>query len=444
MDSDDDFDEMMAEMIANDALNRIQEGQGVGPACTELLKAVAHAAKVELPKKPVDTPAVSSRVCIVCGRDDRPQKLRKSGPKCDPWCIGQPSAKKETVIEEMKFVKRTVNEHGQEVINDLVLEARLGRGSFGNVMRAKSSSGQEYAVKILSKSRLTKVGAIAKVQAEIEILKKLQHPHIMRIYTIFDDPSHDNLYLVMEYLKNGESYLLHSDGTGDPPIELPRLRRFAFGIARGLQYLHARGIVHRDIKPENILLDADDNVKLADFGVSDDSEGTFMKNTEGSPAFFPPEEFLGRPVNGQQQDIWAFGVTLYCMAFGRLPFYAESQATLRDLVIASDPAFPDDADQDLRHLLTLMLAKNADDRPSLETILGHPFLHGMRSIKGRPIQAAPVFFSDGDTPGTVAFNLAHPECRAAGSLAEFCAPDGDGREVVEGGDYSVTDRKSVV
>jgi thiamine kinase-like enzyme len=433
MDSDDDFDEMMVEMVATDASTRLASLDGpVGPVTVELLKAVAKLSRVDLPQPPSDKAAVSSRNCVVCGRSDRHQQLRKSGPKCDPWCIGQPSSKKETVIEEMKFIKRETNENGQEVINGLVLEKKLGRGAFGNVMLARSATGQEYAVKILSKSRLRKLGAISKVQAEIEILKKLQHPHVMRVYAVFDDPSQDNLFLVTEFLKNGESYRLKEDGTGDPPLEPDRLRKFAFGIARGLQYIHARGVVHRDIKPENILLDADDKVKLADFGVSDDSDRAFTHATEGSPAFFPPEEFLGLPVNGVRHDLWAFGVTLYCMAFGRLPFFSTDRQELAQLVTESALTYPHDADPELVALLRLMLERDPEKRASVEQILGHPFLRGLRSIKGRPEKTAPVDFDE------CRFTSPRAQSRAAVSLADFCSPVNGGHEVVQGGDYSIT------
>uniref|UniRef100_A0A7S1M0H6 Protein kinase domain-containing protein n=2 Tax=Neobodo designis TaxID=312471 RepID=A0A7S1M0H6_NEODS len=434
MDSDDEFDEMMVEMVASDASTRLASLEGpIGPVTAELLRTVAKLAHVELPKAPQSQSAVSSRNCVVCGRSDRAQKLRKSGPKCDPWCIGQPSSKKETVIEEMKFIKRETNDKGQEVINGLVLERKLGKGAFGNVMLARAATGQEYAVKILSKSRLRKLGAISKVQAEIEILKKLQHPHVMRVYAVFDDPSQDNLFLVSEYLKNGESYRLKEDGTGDPPLSPDRLKKFAFGIARGLQYIHARGVAHRDIKPENILLDADDKAKLADFGVSDDSDRAFTQSTEGSPAFFPPEEFLGLPVSGVRHDLWAFGVTLYCMAFGRLPFFSLDRQDLANQVTEGRLSFPPDADEELVDLLRHMLDRDPERRATVEFVLTHPFLRGLRSIKGRPEIASPVDFS------TCTFSAPQCNCRAALSLSEFCAPDvAVTHELVQGGDYSIS------
>jgi thiamine kinase-like enzyme len=439
---DDDYDPEMAEMIAADALSRVQRlNQPVIGLAADLLREIARLADVNVPKRPASSEGVTnSKCCIVCGRSDRTMVLRKSGLKCTPWCVGMPSGKKQTVIEEMKFVKYSKNAKGQEVINDLTLESKLGRGSFGNVMLARASNGQEYAVKILSKSRLKRVGAIAKVQAEIEILKKMQHPHIIRIYTVIDDPSQDNLYLVTEYLPNGESYRIHADGSGDTPIEPERLRRFAFGIARGLQYLHARGIVHRDVKPENILLDAHDNVKLADFGVSDDTDGAFMNATEGSPAFFPPEEFLGRPVNGEMQDIWAFGITLYAMAFGRLPFFAVNYNDLSRLVMESEPDLPGNAEPQLVDLLRRMLAKEQGHRPSLAQILAHPFLKGVRSIKGKPTAAQPVVFAPSSVEeGTCSFQHLKQENRAATLLHDFCiAREPHELEVVPGGDYSIT------
>jgi hypothetical protein len=129
---DEDFDVDMAEFITADAVALVKGAAGgqLGPRSTALLTEIAKLAGVALPKAPKeDAGTVSGTQCVACGRSDRKMTMRKSGLKCDPWCVGQPSSKKETVIEEMKFVKHTVNDKGQEVINDLVLEQKLGRGA---------------------------------------------------------------------------------------------------------------------------------------------------------------------------------------------------------------------------------------------------------------------------------------------------------------------------
>jgi tRNA A-37 threonylcarbamoyl transferase component Bud32 len=423
--SDDDSDPALIEMLLQDAVPKVDE-QICGEA-RQLLIDLAALAGVPRP------PNSDALKCVVCGRSDRPRVQRKSGLKCLDYCVGKKS-RIDSVIDEIDFVTSTIDEQGHRVVNGMVLETPLGKGSFGKVMKARYRE-QDFAVKILSKSRLRKVGALSKIRTEIEILKKLRHPHIMRIYTIFDDPSDDNLYLVTEFLKGGECFHLKSDGTADSVVEQSRLRRWVFGIARGLQYLHARGIVHRDIKPENILLDGDDNVKLADFGVSDDSETTLSTAAEGSPAFFPPEIFLGTPVAGQQQDVWAFGITVFAMAFGRLPFFAVNHADLARQVIEATPPFPSGADPSLLDLLVTMLDKNAAKRPSIEKVLSHPFLHGMRSIKGRPQFCYPVSFDEIAAEGRVV--IQNPTNRAAQAISDFCISFPK-TEVVAGGNYSVT------
>lgn len=423
--SDDEFDAGMVDMLLQDAVSKVDET--IGPEARQLL--IDIAAKAGVPRPPNNDNALK---CVVCGRSDRLRVQRKNGLKCAGFCVGKKS-RIDTVIDEIDFVTSTVNEHGQRVVNGMVLETPLGKGSFGKVMKARLGN-QHYAVKILSKSRLRKVGALSKIRAEIEILKKLRHPHIMRIYTIFDDPSDDSLYLVTEFLPGGESYHLGADGKGDAPVETSRLKRFAFGIARGLQYLHARGIAHRDIKPENILLDAEDNVKLADFGVSEDTDVAVASATEGTPAFFPPEEFLGLLPSGQQQDIWAFGITLYAMAFARLPFFALNHAELAKQVTETTPYYPPTADPVLVDLIKGILEKTPSKRFSLEKIFSHPFLKGMRSIKGRPQFCLPVTF--GEDKGC-SWKLQNTSNRAAAALADFCDTFPN-VEVVAGGNYSVT------
>lgn len=449
---DDDYDPDMAEVVLEEAFDHMQLSTTFSADVLRDLEQLAAVAKVPKPLKPKTVQCdagknvISARSCVVCLRSDRPGEERKSGYKCFA-CVGLPSQKRlEVHIEEMNFVKQSTTENGNKVINDLTLVKALGRGAFGKVMLATSKSGQSYAVKVLSKPSLMKLRAIDKVQAEIAIMKKLQHPHIIKIYTVMDDPDDDKMYLVMEFLDGGQVYDINEDGRGKAPVELERLRRHTFGIAHGLTYLHSKGIVHRDIKPENILLDKHDRVKLADFGVSSSCEGStdVMSSTEGSPAFMPPEEFLGEPVSGRSQDIWAFGVTVYSMAFAKLPFFATSLRALKEEVINSEPDFPDDADADLVHLLKWMMSKRPDDRPALQDVISHPFLRGVRSVKGLPKNAYPLCVQSPQAQqrGTVSAGFlsssdAGAGRKAATALTDFCACGGPDLEVVDA-QYSIT------
>ena len=435
-------------------LAQINPRASIAPIKSDETAHSAAAAAAETEKK-----VISARACVVCGRDDRPGEQRKSGFKCTE-CIGLPSQNKfKAEVEEFAHMSRTTNEFGEKVINDFAFLKPLGRGSYGKVKLAvHNKSNQQYAVKILNKSNLLKVHtdltttAMDKVHQEIRIMKTLNHPNIIKIYTVVDDPDELKLYLVMEYLEGGQIFHVDQTGLGKDPIEKERLKKFIVGIAHGLQYLHGKGIVHRDIKPENILLDKHDNVKLADFGVSATCEhGTdLMTNTEGSPAFLPPEEFLAVPVQGRAQDVWAFGVTVYTMAFAKLPFRARTRQELEVLVVSHEPDYPADADPLLVDLIKRMLKKDQNQRIAISAILDHPAVADVRTVKGFPVETitANVAVVDELTDVAAADSTCHGvyvkrkatsnPTKGSLELESFLSEEGPAFQLVRGGVYSVT------
>lgn len=109
----------------------------------------------------------------------------------------------------------------------------------------------------------------------------------------------------------------------------PRARRFFQQLISGIEYSHKLKIVHRDLKPENVLLDDDLNVKIADFGLSNQiKDGDFLKTSCGSPNYAAPEVIRGGLYTGPEIDVWSCGVILYVMLCGRLPFEDEDVQTL--------------------------------------------------------------------------------------------------------------------
>jgi len=442
----------MAELLLEQAVDMIKSCDGRLPelntATITLMNTLATLISREQRRRssavfPPKT-VISARACIVCGRDDRSGERRKKGFKCRE-CIGIPSNNRYLPkVEQHDQLLRHRTNTGETVINSMRIVGRLGRGSHGRVMLAEHvTSHQQYAVKELLKGP----GFHHTVYEEVRVMKSLNHPNIIRVYSVFDDPSSAKLYLIMEYLEGGQ--VLHLDATGEgEAIEVEKLKKYVVGIAQGLQYLHNKGIVHRDIKPQNILLDKHDNVKLTDFGVShfNSTEGvSFSTATAGSPAFLPPEEYLGHPVNGQLQDIWAFGVTLFAMAFSTLPFRGASFDEVQQSVLHAELAFPPSADPALLDLLRRMLQREPSERATISTVLNHPFISDVRIVKGYSVETrtAKIVVAESEDVANEECDLVlvcPPQAETGGieRLRTFLREGGPTFQVVGGGAYSAT------
>jgi serine/threonine protein kinase len=287
----------------------------------------------------------------------------------------------ETVVTS-KAVRSRANS-GAKMINEYTILEKLGSGAYGKVKKIQDLRTDEvYALKICNKEFLKRQrkgkehNALEDVLREMAIWKKLSHPNIVNLLEIIDDPESHELYMISDFMPNGTVAEVGSGGvlTADVFSD-DRIRKISRDVALGLRYLHRNGIVHHDIKPENLLFDGDDVVRLTDFGVSrmfTEDEGDVMKHSAGTPAFTAPEA-ISPPYEGRPVDIYAFGVTLYVLATGHLPFHARTEYLLYHCIRKNPIEFPDTLTPSLRDLLEKMLNKDPLERISLEGILRHPF-----------------------------------------------------------------------
>ncbi len=224
-----------------------------------------------------------------------------------------------------------------------------------------------------------------KIRREIAILKKCQHPNVVKLKEVIDDPKSRKIYLALEYMEGGEIIWREDDDSNQPILTLQDSRNIFRNIVSGLDYLHYQGIIHRDIKPANLLLSKDHIVKISDFGVSYFNQNNLkeemdkeLAETAGTPAFFAPElcssiENITTCIT-KSIDIWALGVTLYCFIFGQCPFTANTEFELFDIIPTQPLSFPFQISDTLQDLLLKLLEKDPLKRITLDEVKHHPWV----------------------------------------------------------------------
>jgi len=217
----------------------------------------------------------------------------------------------------------------------------------------------------------------------------IKHENIVHLRAVLDDEDEDNLYLILEHAPGGQimhwnvkTYIYEQkdkESTKHGGLPLPMIQKISKQLITAVKYLHSKGIIHRDIKPENLLLSAEGDLKICDFGVADKFEGdATICDSAGTYHFFAPEACTGDDFCGYKADIWAIGVTLYVFVFGRVPFFREdwnTQALFEDIA-EGNWEYPADAppiDADLDGLLKAVLCVDVDERLTLDEMLAHPF-----------------------------------------------------------------------
>ncbi|XP_056302174.1 serine/threonine-protein kinase MARK2 isoform X3 [Danio aesculapii] len=238
----------------------------------------------------------------------------------------------------------------------------IGKGNFAKVKLAKHIlTGREVAVKIIDKTQLNS-SSLQKLFREVRIMKLLNHPNIVKLFEVIE--TEKTLYLVMEYASGGEVFdYLVAHGRMKEKEARAKFRQ----IVSAVQYCHQKCIVHRDLKAENLLLDADMNIKIADFGFSNEfTLGNKLDTFCGSPPYAAPELFQGKKYDGPEVDVWSLGVILYTLVSGSLPFDGQNLKELRERVLRGKYRIPFYMSTDCENLLKKFLVLNPFKRGSLE------------------------------------------------------------------------------
>uniref|UniRef100_A0A7N8Y1U6 Serine/threonine-protein kinase BRSK2-like n=1 Tax=Mastacembelus armatus TaxID=205130 RepID=A0A7N8Y1U6_9TELE len=265
--------------------------------------------------------------------------------------------------------------HSAQYVGPYRLEKTLGKGQTGLVkLGIHCITGQKVAIKIVNREKLSE-SVLMKVEREIAILKLIEHPHVLKLYDVYENNKY--LYLVLEHVSGGELFdYLVKKGRLTPK----EARKFFRQIISALDFCHSHSICHRDLKPENLLLDEKNNIRIADFGMASLQVGDSLLETScGSPHYACPEVIRGEKYDGRRADVWSCGVILFALLVGALPFDHDNLRQLLEKVKSGVFHMPHFIPPDCQSLLKGMIEVNPEKRLTLEAIQKHTWYLGGRN-----------------------------------------------------------------
>ena len=264
-----------------------------------------------------------------------------------------------------------------DFLSDYSINQTIGKGTFSVVkLGINKKTKEKVAIKILKKKKIVHKEDAERIEREINILKKLDHINVIKIYKINEDE--EKYYIVMEFCENGE--LFHYI------VERQRLKEekaafFFYQLINGLEYIHSKNIVHRDLKPENLLLGKDNILKIIDFGLSNFCEpDNYLETPCGSPCYASPEMVSGDKYNGHMIDIWSTGIILFAMLCGYLPFEDPDNDILFAKILKCKIKYPDYLSDITIDLMKKILVVEPMKRITLDEIKLHPFYQKGKAI----------------------------------------------------------------
>ncbi|XP_057785487.1 CDPK-related kinase 7-like [Salvia miltiorrhiza] len=264
----------------------------------------------------------------------------------------------------------------------------LGRGHFGYTSAAVGKKGglkgQDVAVKVIPKSKMTTAIAIEDVRREVKILRALTgHTNLVQFYEAYEDE--DNVYVVMELCKGGE--LLDRILSRGGKYAEEDAKTIMVQILNVVAYCHLQGVVHRDLKPENFLFTSKDEnscLKAIDFGLSDYVKPDERLNDIVGSAYYVAPEVLHRSY-GTEADMWSIGVIAYILLCGSRPFWSRTESGIFRAVLKADPSFDEapwpSSSPDAVDFVKRLLNKDYRKRLTAAQALSHPWLASIQDLK---------------------------------------------------------------
>jgi 5'-AMP-activated protein kinase catalytic alpha subunit len=267
----------------------------------------------------------------------------------------------------------TCSSDNEDAVGGYLLGATLGVGNYGVVKEAtKVTTGEKFAIKIISSAKTAEV----KLRREIENQQRLHHKHVAEVIEVIR--KNGDTYIVMELISGMDLFDFINDCVAKE-IFVPeeKVRRIFRQIISGVEHCHANMVAHRDLKPENMFLDAEENIKIIDFGLSAIiKEGALLTDSCGSPNYAAPELLDGHcSYEGPDVDIWSCGVVLYALLCNCLPFQADCKAVLFRLIQHGRFTVPEHVSCDAKDLIVKMLTVDRKKRITLRGVMAHPWFN---------------------------------------------------------------------
>uniref|UniRef100_A0A671Y357 Ribosomal protein S6 kinase n=1 Tax=Sparus aurata TaxID=8175 RepID=A0A671Y357_SPAAU len=261
----------------------------------------------------------------------------------------------------------------------------LGQGSYGKVFLVRKirgvDRGQLYAMKVLKKATL-KVRDRVRSKMERDILAEVNHPFIVKLHYAFQ--TEGKLYLILDFLRGGDLFTRLSK---EVMFTEEDVKFYLAELALALDHLHSLGIIYRDLKPENILLDEEGHIKITDFGLSKEAIDHDKRAYSfcGTIEYMAPE-VVNRRGHTQSADWWSFGVLMFEMLTGSLPFQGKDRKETMALILKAKLGMPQFLSPEVQSLLRALFKRNPANRlgagpDGVEEIKRHRFFASIDWIK---------------------------------------------------------------
>lgn len=256
-------------------------------------------------------------------------------------------------------------------VNDYVAEKYIGKGSTSKVYQGKNvKTGQLVAIKKMDLEAVKNCRYF--FEREINIMKNIDNPHIIKLYDYIEDLEKKKAYLILEFCQYGDL----SRFLKNRALKEKHAKNFMHQLADALRFLLGKNIMHRDLKPQNILICENRKIKITDFGLSRYFDNQNMIDTIcGSPLYMSPEIMKNNKYDSKS-DLWSVGVILYEMIVGELPFYATNHYQLVKKIHTAPVIIPDNAkmSNECRDLISKLLDKNPETRIGWIDFFDHPWM----------------------------------------------------------------------